>query len=390
MDLLLNEQQRMLQSTIQDLLRRDLTKETLTAMDAGTVDVSQAWPALASTGLLGSLVPEEHGGAGGSFADAGVVFEELGRGPVPGPHFSSGVFAALALLKGGNAGQQAAHLPAIASGDEVFAVAVTEPEYGWERGDVQLTAERTADGYTLSGVKLHVPDAVEATHLLVAARTGLRSREFGLGFARIRYTSDSGSPNVGLFVVPADAPGVARRPLHGLSTGLGEVRLDRVDLGGDALLGGVADGWDAFERAILEATAVLCAYQVGGLESVFQMCLEYSRTRRQFQQPIGRFQRVQDHIIDIVNHLDAARWTTYEALWKLDTGRPAEASIHMAAALASEGYYLACNAAHDVHAGVGIVREYGLTLHTRMSRTLYHHLGSPRYHRRRLARALGL
>ena len=156
-------------------------------------------------------------------------------------------------------------------------------------------------------------------------------------------------------------------------------------MGEEALLGGAADCWDAFERAMLKATAVLNAYQVGGLESVFQMCLEYSRTRRQFQQPIGRFQRVQDHIIDIVNHLDAARWTTYEALWKLDTGRPAEGGVHMAASLASEGYYLACNAAHDVHAGVGIVREYGLTLHTRMSRTLYHHLGSPRYHRRRLA-----
>ena len=185
-------------------------------------------------------------------------------------------------------------------------------------------------------------------------------------------------------------PRVACRTLPGLSTGLGEVRLDGVAVGEDALLGGASDAWDAFERAMLEATAVLSAYQVGGLESVFQMCLEYSRTRRQFQQPIGRFQRVQDHIIDIVNHLDAARWTTYEALWKLDTGRPAESGVHMAAALASEGYYLACNAAHDVHAGVGIVREYGLTLHTRMSRTLYHHLGSPRYHRRRLAGALGL
>ena len=73
MDLLLNEQQRMLQSTIQDLLRRDFTKEALIAIDAGTSDVSQGWPALASTGLLGSLVPEEHGGVGGSFADAGVV-----------------------------------------------------------------------------------------------------------------------------------------------------------------------------------------------------------------------------------------------------------------------------------------------------------------------------
>ena len=371
MDLLLNEQQRMLQSTVQDLLRRDFTKETLVAIDAGTVDVAH--------GLARARLhrPARQPRAGGARRRWRLV-RRRGR-PVRGAR--QGPCARRALLvrrlrgarpagvrQRGTAGR--AHLPAIASGGEVFAVAVTEPEYGWERADVQTTAERTSHGYALTGVKLHVPDAAQATHLLVAARTGGEA--------------------VGLYIVPADAPGVACRTLSGLSTGLGEVRLGGVAVGEDALLGGAADGWDAFERAMLKATAVLSAYQVGGLESVFRMCLEYSRTRRQFQQPIGRFQRVQDHVIDIVNHLDAARWTTYEALWKLDTGRPAESGVHMAAALASEGYYLACNAAHDVHAGVGIVREYGLTLHTRMSRTLYHHLGSPRYHRRRLAGALGL
>ena len=360
----------MLQAAMQDLLRRDFPKETLTAIDAGTADAADGWPALASTGALGSLVPERWGGGGGSFADAGVVFEELGKGPVPGPHFSSGVLAALLLQEGGGPEQQAERLPAIASGEARFAVAVTEPEYGWEADDVQARAERTADGYALSGVKLHIPDADAATHFLIAARTGAAA--------------------VGFFIVPADADGLSRRRVAGFSTGLGEVRLNAVAVGEDALLGGAADGWAAFERAALRPPPRSSAYQVGGTESVFQMTLEYSRTRRQFQQPIGRFQRVQDHVIDIVNHLDAARWTTYEALWKLDTGRPAEASVRLAAALASEGYYLACNAAHDVHAGVGIVREYGLTLHTKMSRTLYHYLGSPRHHRRRLAAALGL
>ena len=118
------------------------------------------------------------------------------------------------------------------------------------------------------------------------------------------------------------------------------------------------------------------------------MCLTYSKTRHQFGQPIGRFQRVQDHIIDIVNYLDSAKWTTYEALWKLDTAQESKVGIHMAGSLASEGYYLGCNAAHDVHAGVGIIREYGLTLHTKMSRTLYSYLGNPRYHRNEIAKAL--
>ncbi len=144
------------------------------------------------------------------------------------------------------------------------------------------------------------------------------------------------------------------------------------------------------ERAMLKAIPVLGAYQVGGCNAVFDLSVDYSRTREQFGTPIGRFQRVQDHIINLLNRLDAARWTTYEALWKLDSGQPADASVHMSKAVTSEGYLWACNYAHEVHAGVGIVREYGLTLHTQMSRTLYHFLGDPKYHKRKLGDALDL
>ena len=159
MDLLLNEQQRMLQSTVQELLRRDFPKHVLASFDAGTESVGSRWEALASTGLLGSLVPEEYGGVGGTLADAAVVFEELGKGPVPGPHFSSGVLAALLVTECGSDDQKTAHLPAIVDGAKVFAVAITEERYGWEPRHVQATATPSASGFTLDGVKLHVPDA---------------------------------------------------------------------------------------------------------------------------------------------------------------------------------------------------------------------------------------
>ncbi len=120
------------------------------------------------------------------------------------------------------------------------------------------------------------------------------------------------------------------------------------------------------------------------------MSVEYSRTRIQFGQPIGRFQRVQDHIINLVNQLDSARWTTNEALWKLDTGRPAAASVHLAKVVTSTAYHMACLHAHEVHAGTGATMEYGLVLHTRMSRTLLDYLGGPDFHRQRLADALEL
>jgi alkylation response protein AidB-like acyl-CoA dehydrogenase len=98
---------------------------------------------------------------------------------------------------------------------------------------------------------------------------------------------------------------------------------------------------------------------------------------------------VQDHIIRLVNHVDAARWTTAEALWKLDSGRAAADAVHLAKAVSSEGYLEACNAAHEVHAGQGSLTEYGLAAHTQMSRTLFAYLGDPRWHKRRMAEALG-
>ena len=87
---------------------------------------------------------------------------------------------------------------------------------------------------------------------------------------------------------------------------------------------------DEIERAVLAVTPVLCAYKVGGCRAVFDMSLNYARERTQFGHMIGRFQRVQDHVIHLVNFLDAARWTTYEALLKLDSGMDAAPSVPVA------------------------------------------------------------
>ena len=371
MDLTLTEQQKMLQSAARELRERDYAKEELVAIDAGLESASAHWPGLASTGILGSLIPEEYGGAGASLADTAVIYEELGRGPVPGPHFSSGVLAALVILEGGSEVQKQTLLPAIAGGERVFALAITEEDYGWGPEFIHTPARIRGEDYSIEGTKLFVHDATEATDLIIATRL-----ETG---------------KIGLIHMNSHDRGVATRALPGFATGLSEVSLLQASAPKSSLIGGLEDGWDVLQRAMRKASLILSAYQVGGLSQVFDMSLLYSQTRRQFQQPIGRFQRVQDHVIDIVNYLDAARWTTYEALWKADEARDgAIAAMHTAATVASESYYYGCNSAHDVHAGIGIVREYGLTLHTKMSRTLYSYLGSPSYHRKRLAQALGL
>jgi alkylation response protein AidB-like acyl-CoA dehydrogenase len=372
MDLSLTEPQELLRASARTFVERETPRHALVAAQRdGTRLASELWRKASELGWPGILVPAEHGGSESSLTDAAVLFEELGRGPVPGPFFSSGVLGALTVLEAASPAQRGAILPRVARGETVLSVAITEPNASWGAPGVTLRARRSGDRYRLDGVKLFVSDATLATHLIVAVRTG------------------DAPGDLGLLLVDAAAPGVGARRLPGFLSWQDEVTFEGVEVPAADLLGdATTGGWSALERALQRAWPVLCAFMVGGCQAVFEMSVAHSQQRVQFGVPIGRFQRVQDHVIRLVNHLDSARWTTAEALWKLDTGRPAVDAVHLAKAVSSEAYLEACNAAHEVHAGQGSLTEYGLVAHTQMSRTLFAYLGDPRWHKRRMADAL--
>ena len=372
MDLSLTESQELLRSAARAFVEREAPGHVIVALQRDGAGLpAPLWRKATELGWLGVLVPAEYGGSESALSDVAVLFEELGRAPLPGPFFSSGVLGVLTILEAASDPQRRALLPAVASGERVLAVAITEPNASWGPAGVALRAVRADGHYRLDGTKVFVSDATAATDFIVAVRTG------------------AGPEELSLLRVDAHARGVRARPLPGLVTGHCEVTFDGVRVPAESLLGEREHrGWAALERALLRAWPVLCAYIVGGCQAVFEMSVAHSRERVQFGVPIGRFQRVQDHIIRLVNHLDAARWTTAEALWKLDSGRPAADAVHLAKAVSSEAYLEACNAAHEVHAGQGSLVEYGLVAHTRMSRTLFAYLGDPRWHKRRMADVL--
>jgi alkylation response protein AidB-like acyl-CoA dehydrogenase len=372
MDLSLTDAQEMLRAAARTFVERESPRHTVVALQrAESSLVPELWRKASEAGWLGILVPTTFGGSESSLTDAAVLYEELGRAPLPGPFFSSGVLGVLTVMEAATEAQQQAILPRVARGESVLSLAISEPNSSWGPEGIALTPERRDDRYRLDGTKLFVSDATAATHLIVAIRRG----------------NEPGQ--VGLLLLDARAPGVRVRRLPGFLSWQCEVTFDGVEVPATRLLGNREnEGWTLLERALLRALPILCSYMVGGCQAVFDMSVAHSRERVQFGVPIGRFQRVQDHIIRLVNHLDAARWTTAEALWKLDTGRPAAAAVHMAKAVSSEAYMEACNAAHEVHAGQGSLTEYGLVAHTQMSRTLFSYLGDPRWHKRRMADTL--
>ncbi len=370
MDLSYTDTQLMLLDAVRSFVANEAPKARVREIDDSPSGFSrELWGSMIDIGLPAMAVDEAHGGAASTLMDFAVVFEALGEGATPSPLLAH-TFAAY-LLSELDAGD--AELRALAAGERLAVVALTEPDYGWEPANIATAAGAADGGYVLRGVKSFVPYAHIADELLVVARSAEQPSR------------------IAVFRVPADAPGLAVRRQSGwLGEPVCEAALNGVALGEDALLSS-GDAWPAIERAADKAAALLCAAMLGGAQRVADMAIEYSKTRIAFGVPIGTFQRVQDLVIAALNDADAIRWSAYEALWKLDSGKPdAAVSVSMAKAIASEAFPRACENSHYVHAGAGMDLDYGLTHHTKRSRFASLHLGGPTHHKLRMARLLGL
>ncbi|HET7008451.1 MAG TPA: acyl-CoA dehydrogenase family protein [Candidatus Binatia bacterium] len=368
MDLKLNDDQNMLKKVAADFIKAEAPSYVITDWyQKKQAFIPELYKKTADVGWLGMMVPDEFGGGGTSHMDCGVVFEELGRAPLPGPYFSCGVLAAQLILDAGSAQQKKDWLPQICDGSAIVIPAISDDQIQFGPRSVQTRAVTTGDGYKLSGTKRFVQDGAAASHFIVAAR-------------------DEAGQLV-LALVGRSTPGVTVTIVDGFMIGAAEVKLEGVSIGRQDMLN-AGGGWSTVESVLGKVLPILCAYKVGACQEIFEMTNEYTRTRVVFGQPIGRFQRVQDHCVDISIHLDGARWITYETLWKLYSGMEAKASVHQAKAVASEGYYQSCNFSHMVFAGAGTDYKHPLMAHSVLAHSLYQYLGTPLYHKRAMIDAL--
>ena len=377
MDLSLTTEQSLLKQTVQDFLERELPKERAREVYGSPSGFApDLWQQMSRLGWAGLLIPTEYGGLGFDFTTLGVLFEELGAALCPSPLLSSSVIAATAILAGGREEQKRSLLPGIATGERILAFAFTESDYGWGPEKVTLSVREQGNDYVLNGTKMFVPDANIADQLLVVGR------------------SLPGVDGDGLtaLIVDRTAPGITIRTLSGwLGDKMNEVTFRDVRVAQSALIGPVGGAWPAIEKALDAGAVAVSAYMVGGCRRVLEMSIERSQTRIAFGVAIGTLQHVQNHAVHMVNVEEATRWSTFEALWKMDEGRAdAPLAVSMAKAIASDGYFRATEAAHHIHAGLGVDMGYGLPLYTQKARTLENYLGDVNHHRNRMATLLEL
>lgn len=378
MDLSLTEEQTLLKDAVTQFMETELPRQRVREIDESPTGFNQdLWQKMSNQEWVGMAIPEQYGGSGNSFTDVAVLHEVLGNFACASPLLDSGILSAHAILEAGDESQKSALLPAIARGQQICSFAFTEPEYGWGPGAIKMRATSQDGNHVLNGTKVFVPWAHVADQILVVART-----------------SDGATPDQGisLFLVDKNAQGVSARLHSGwMGDKVCEVNFNNVQVQSSNVLGPVGGAWPAIERAIDKATAVLSIYMAGGAQKAYEMARDYSTQRIAFGVPIGTFQRVQDHIIISLTEAEASKWTAYEALWRLDGGHDdAAAGISMAKAVASDGFSKCCDSSQNVHAGVGVDLDLGLTQYTSRSRTFQHYLGDATYHRARLAQLMSL
>jgi len=380
MDLSLNEEQKMLKSAARDFLKNECTWTAMKQIDQSDNGFSpDLWRKIASMGWLSMIFPESCGGMDSSLLDLAIIYEEMGQALVPGTFFLSSVLCGTIIKALGSAEQKLDLLTAVGSGDKILTLALTEPDYGWGPECIHLKAIPNGDDYILNGTKRFVPDAQIADQLICVTRT-----------------QENGDPSKGitLFLVDKNSPGLSCRSLSGF-TGekLYDLTFNNVTVPASNILGEKNNAWPAMVKPLNQSTAILCAYMVGGCQYLLDLTVQYAQTRVQFGQPIGAFQWVQGYIIEQANQLERARWTTNEALWKLDTNKSEteqSAAVSLAKTVASEAFLECGHLGHEVHAGIGVDKKYPLYLWSKKSKTLYSYLGDPNYHRKRLAVYLGL
>jgi alkylation response protein AidB-like acyl-CoA dehydrogenase len=331
------------------------------------------WKKFAEMGFCGVLVPEDLGGSGLGYVEAGVVMEEIGRNLTPSPFLSTSIVGATALLRDGNKARSRELLPKIAAGDLLLALAVDE-RAKHAPSATALRAERSGNGFALTGDKCFVVDGHVADLLIVAARSAGAPGE---------------TDGLTLFLVDAKAKGIeTERSVMVDAHNAARIKFDRVQVDADAVIGEVDRGWRLLEGVLNAGRAAVAAELIGVGEGAFGRTLTYLKDRKQFGQPLGSFQALQHRAAHLFTELEITQAAVLKALQVLDSDFERAATIvSVAKARAGASATLAVQEAVQMHGGIGMTDEFDIGFFMKRARVGQELFGDAGFHADRVARS---
>jgi alkylation response protein AidB-like acyl-CoA dehydrogenase len=340
------------------------------------------WKKCARMGILGLATPEEYGGSGTDILTTMLVMEGLGYGC----RDNGLIFAMNAqmwsvqhpILTFGTDAQKQKYLPGFCSGELIGAHGMSEPDSGSDAYSLRTRAERTSEGYRLNGTKMFVTNAPIADVALIFATVNPAKGRGGV----TAFLVDKGTPG---FKVSRNIEKMGLR-----TSPMGELILEDCVVPEESRLGREGAGPAIFNSSMEWERSCILGSHIGAMERQLEASIRYSRERRQFGQPIGKYQSVANRIAEMQVRLETARLLLYKVAWLNQIGKPAVMEAAMAKLYISECFVSSSTDAIRTYGGYGYMTELEVERDMRdaVGGTLYS--GTSDIQRMIIARWLGL
>jgi alkylation response protein AidB-like acyl-CoA dehydrogenase len=361
-DFELTDEQRLIQETARDFTDREIVP-VARENDRNEHFDTELVKKLGDMGYLGPIVAEEYGGRGLDYRTYALIVEEIGRGDSSARTVVSVQTSLVcsSIQRWGSEEQKHEWLPRLCSGEILGCFGLTEPDTGSDAANLKTRAEKTGDGWRITGGKQWISMGNYAKVALVFAQTDPERKHRGLA----------------AFLVPTDSPGFSSGSIHGKlglrASDTAELSFDGVEVGDEALLGDVGDGFKVAMSALDSGRYSVAAGCVGICQGCVNASVAYAKERQQFGRPIAAFQLVQEMIADMTVDTEAARALVWRAGWLKDSGKPSTTETSIAKLFATEAAVRNANLAIQVHGGSGYVDDYPVERYLRDARvtTLY-------------------
>ncbi|MBE19759.1 MAG: pimeloyl-CoA dehydrogenase small subunit [Gammaproteobacteria bacterium] len=368
MDFNFNEEQTLIQNQVSQFIQRDYEWEKRQALVNSDLGFGQDnWKTFAELGWLGISLSEESGGFGGSALESMIIMEEFGKGLVVEPFLETVVLCGGLLDASANNEQKKEILKKVISGDVHLALAFTEPQSRFNLHDVTTEAKKDGDNYKINGFKSVVMNGPNANSLLVVARTSGNQLD---------------KEGISLFLVDPETPGISLRNYPTVDgRRASEITFENVSVSSHNLIGEEGSSLGQLEKSIDEATLAICAEAVGAMEVLYKTTVEYSKTREQFGQAIGKFQVLQHRMVDMFMEYEQCKSLLYMATIKnVENAEDAKKSISGLKYQVGKAARFIGQQAVQLHGGMGVTEELNVGHFFKRLTTITTIFGNTDYH----------
>jgi len=345
-------EQEMLRQTVQRFCEKELNREYCRWLDENVNFVpEELWNKFADIGFLGMSIPKEYDGLGLGVTENIIVMEELSTASM-GAALCLGTtlgFGATPITHMGTEEQKKNHLPHIAAGKQVWALALTEPAGGTDiLGAIKTKAADYGDHWVINGQKVFISSAHAADYILTVAITNPEAKR---------------SHGLSCFIVPRPSEGLELRLIPKLGNhvcGINEIFYEDVRIPKENLLGTLHEGWYELLLTLNTERIWVSAASLGVAKAAFRDAMEYAKQREAFGGPIARFQIIQHYLGEMAIEIENARNLIYKCAWLADQGRPMHIEACMAKIMASRASEKAAILGMEILGGYGYTMEYDM------------------------------